>query len=153
MRKASTNAIVNDLILKHLLLERKLRPQKVLLLTSSSVGSYIEDVADERIIEQTEKNAKNEVVREAFTDASGKLTTQSIIDSMKLMREVDEVEHGNEKVLILSHYGGHKWALSEETFWKTLFASVGVGANSSHDDNIVIFRLSNNQLKSNATFH
>jgi len=60
---------------------------------------------------------------------------------MKLYDDCSESKSNGRMVLILAHYAGPKWSLLVGTFWKTLFASVGIDVKFSFDDNAVVFEL------------
>jgi hypothetical protein len=139
-RNASANAIINRLILKSLKRERALSALKTIHVPSLTMRLVTESLPDERMAEIGREMAEDVLLKDIPFEVSGCMSTQSVLDTMKLLYEVHESELDGRKVVFLVHYSGAKWSLLCGSFWKALFASVGTKVDFSTDDNAVVFK-------------
>ena len=138
-RGLSDNVIINELILKDLRRERGLRSLKPIQADSLTIRLLAEEVSEEKIVEIGEKTANDVLLRDVPFEVTGSMSSESIVQTMKLYYDCSESKYSGRRILIVAHYAGSKWSLLVGTFWKTLLASVGSDVKFSIDDNAVVF--------------
>ena len=98
---------------------------KVVNIPSVTLRLATEELSDEKMAEIGKKAAGDVLLRDLPLEVSGTMTTESVLETMKLLYEVHESEFDGKKVVFLAHYSGAKWSVFAGTFWKAIFASAG----------------------------
>ena len=98
-----------------------------------------EKLSDADMIEIGEKLGNDYLIKDISVEATGTLSVEGIIETMKVLYESSESDHNGIRDIIIAHYAGAKFSLLLGTMWKRIIASAGGDVKFLTDDNAVIF--------------
>jgi hypothetical protein len=151
------NTIVNELVMKHIMVDRILEKYHPVTITSAVLKLFTEGLSEDRIIEIAEETANDVFLKNFPAEATGDDSTAGILQTLKDFPlvggeyEYSEDEYGGKKIVILVHDVGKNWSLFIATYWKNLLSQKGLDVKISATEKAAVLQFRQSDI--NAVNH
>ncbi len=145
-RNVTVNTIVNELVMKYVMLDRIIKKYHPVILPSSTFELFCEALSEDEIIEIAEEASNDALVGNIPVAVTGDDSATGVLQALKLFSlvtgqyEYSEEEYGGKKVVILSHDVNKKWSLFTATYWKNLLNHKGVEVKISTTEKAAVLQ-------------
>jgi hypothetical protein len=144
-RNMTVNTIVNEMVMKHVTVDRTIKHHHPVIIASSVFRQFSEALSEDRVIKIAEEAANDILIGDFPVEIAGDDSAAGILLALKLFSlageyEYSEEEFGGNKTVILIHDVDKNWSLFTATFWKTKLNHKGVEVKISTTDKAAVLQ-------------
>jgi hypothetical protein len=145
-RGVSVNALVNQLLISYVNLDRYLEPLSMVKMSSDAFRDLLEAASDEEVFEAGIRTAAN-TIRSVILSRRGTIDLESILEHLKTMSEYakiyrySEASNKRKRTITLIHKWGKKGSLYYSGVLTAMLGMVGVTTKIVTADNFVSFAI------------
>jgi hypothetical protein len=148
-RNVNVNTIINELVAKHVHLDRLIKRSHPVTLTAFQLRLLAEAIPQDKIIELAKETADDVVLphHHFALEVTGDRSPRGILQALKIlctytgMYEYSEEDYDGKKTVILVHDFGKNWSLYLSTLWKILLSRAGAEMKTFVSEKAVVFEL------------
>ena len=145
-RNVTANTIVNELVMKYITVDRILKKYHPMIVSSSVLRLFSEELPQDRIIEMAEKAADDILLGDFPVEITGDDSAAGVFRALKTFSlatgeyEYSEEEYDGKRTVILVHNVGKNWSLFIATYWKNLLNRKGVEVKISTTEDAIMLQ-------------
>jgi hypothetical protein len=145
-RSVTVNTIVNELVMKYVMVDRIMKKYQPVIVASSTLKLFAETLSEDRIIEIAEEAANDVLLKDFPADETGDESAAGVLQALKVFSLVtgeydySEEEYGEKKIVILAHDAGKNWSLFTAMYWKNLLSHKGVDVKISATEKVAVIQ-------------